>query len=122
MKVRREVLGDPYVDASLAKATELTEPLQDLVTQYVWGTLWAREDLDRRSRSFVNLGILIASNQQHELATHIRGAIRNGITAQEIVGVVLHCTGYCGAPSALSAMRTVQNVFETEGILGAAAS
>lgn len=114
MKIRREVLGDSYVDASLARATGAAEPLQELVTGYVWGCLWSRPELDRRSRSLVNLGILIAINQQHELAIHVRGALKNGLTEQEIIEVVLHATGYCGAPAALAAMRTVQSVLDAQ--------
>jgi 4-carboxymuconolactone decarboxylase len=110
MGIRRAVLGEEYVDASLAQSSGPAEPLQKLVTEVVWGTIWARPGLDRRSRSLVNLGMLVALNQQHELGIHVRGALRNGLTQDEIIEVVLQTAVYCGAPAALAAMRTVQQV------------
>jgi 4-carboxymuconolactone decarboxylase len=115
MEIRRAVLGDEYVQRSLdSGAGRDGEPLQRLVTEHVWGSLWTRPGLDRRSRSLVNLGMLIALNQHHELAAHVRGALANGLSRDEIVEVVLHATGYCGAPAGLAAMRVVQGVLEEE--------
>jgi 4-carboxymuconolactone decarboxylase len=115
MEIRRAVLGDEYVQRSLDRnAGRDGEDLQRLVTEHVWGSLWTRPGLDRRSRSFVNLGMLIALNQHHELAAHVRGALANGLSRDEIVEVVLHATGYCGAPAGLAAMRVVQDVLEEE--------
>lgn len=115
MEIRRAVLGDEYVQRSLdSGAGRDGEPLQRLVTEHIWGSLWTRPGLDRRSRSLVNLGMLIALNQHHELAAHVRGALANGLSRDEIVEVVLHATGYCGAPAGLAAMRVVQGVLEEE--------
>src|SRR5690554_471277 len=96
LAIRRAVVGDSYVDKSLASADDLTAPLQKLVTEYCWGEVWSRPGLDRRTRSFLNLAMLIALNRPHELRLHIRGAINNGITRDEIKEVVLQAAIYCG--------------------------
>ncbi|MEQ8322927.1 MAG: carboxymuconolactone decarboxylase family protein [Rhodospirillales bacterium] len=111
MKVRREVLGDDYVDRSLAATDELTQPLQDLVNEYGWGACWTRPGLDRRTRSFMNIGMLTALNRPHELSVHIRGALNNGLSREEIVEAVLQTAIYCGLPAALDSMRHVKQVF-----------
>ena len=111
MKVRREVLGDDYVDKSLAATDELTRPLQDLVNEYGWGACWTRPGLDRRTRSFMNIGMLTALNRPHELSVHIRGALNNGLSREEIVEAVLQTTIYCGLPAALDSMRHIKQVF-----------
>jgi len=111
MKVRREVLGDEYVDRSLAATDELTKPLQDLVNEYGWGACWTRPGLERRIRSFMNIGMLTALNRPHELSVHIRGALNNGLTREEIVEAVLQTAIYCGLPAALDSMRHVKQVF-----------
>jgi len=111
MKVRREVLGDEYVDRSLAATDELTKPLQDLVNEYGWGACWTRPGLERRIRSFMNIGMLTALNRPHELQVHIRGALNNGLTREEIVEAVLQTAIYCGLPAALDSMRHVKQVF-----------
>jgi len=111
MKVRREVLGDAYVDRSLAATDELTQPLQDLVNEYGWGACWTRPGLERRVRSFMNIGMLTALNRPHELSVHIRGALNNGLTREEIVEAVLQTAIYCGLPAALDSMRHVKKVF-----------
>lgn len=113
MRTRREVLGDPYVDAALTRAAGTGDALQDLVTDNVWGDLWGRDELDRRSRSLVTVALLVAGGHHDELRAHTRGALRNGLTPAEVVEVVLHCSGYCGAPVALAAMRTVREVLDT---------
>ena len=113
LSVRRDVMGDEFVDRALARTdgTE-SEPLQRFVTEHVWGAVWTRPGLDRRSRSLLNLGILTALRAHEELAGHVRGALTNGLTRDEIVEAVIHTAGYCGAPAALSAMRVVQQVLD----------
>lgn len=113
LSVRREVMGDSFVYQALAR-TEGTESaeLQRFVTEHVWGAVWTRPDLDRRSRSLLNLGILTALRAHEELAGHVRGALANGLTREEIVEAIIHTAGYCGAPAALSAMRIVQQTFD----------
>jgi 4-carboxymuconolactone decarboxylase len=106
--IRREVLGDAYVDAALATADELGRPLQELVTEYCWGEIWARPGLPRATRSLVNVAILTALNRPHELQTHTSGALRNGCSESEIVEVVLQTAIYCGVPAAIDAMRSVR--------------
>ncbi len=113
MAVRREVMGDDFVDRALARTqgTESAE-LQRFVTEHVWGGIWTRPGLARRDRSLLNLGMLIALRAHEELAGHVRGALTNGVTRDEIVEAVVHTAGYCGAPAALSAMRVVQQTFD----------
>jgi 3-oxoadipate enol-lactonase/4-carboxymuconolactone decarboxylase len=112
MRVRREVLGDSYVDAATARAGELTAEFQSFITRYAWGEVWGRAGLDRRSRSIVTLTALVARGQYEELALHLRGALRNGLTPAEIAEVLLHCAIYCGVPAANSAFRVAAAVLE----------
>ena len=112
MKVRREVLGDEHVDKSMASVDALTKPLQDLVVEYGCGATWARPGLDRRTRSFMNIGMLTALNRPHELAVHLKGALNNGCTREEIVEAVLQTAIYCGLPAALDSMRHVKKAFD----------
>lgn len=107
LKVRKEVLGEKHVNASLAAADELTAPLQKLVTEWCWGEIWTRPGLERKTRSFLNLSMLTALNRPHELKLHVRGAINNGATEEEIVEVLLQAAVYCGVPAALDSMRVV---------------
>ena len=116
LKIRREVLGADYVDASIRNADELTMPLQELVTQYCWGEIWARPGLDRRTRSFLNLAMITALNRPHELKLHVRGAINNGLTREEIAEVFLQTAIYCGVPAALDSFRVAKEVFKEMGI------
>jgi 4-carboxymuconolactone decarboxylase len=111
--IRTEVLGAEYVERSLARATDFTRPLQELVTEYCWGAVWARPGLDRRTRSLLNIGMLAALNHQGELALHTAGAIRNGCTVEEIQEVLLQVAIYCGVPAALNAMRSAQEGIKT---------
>jgi 4-carboxymuconolactone decarboxylase len=110
LKVRKEVLGETYVNASLASADELTAPLQKLVTEWCWGEVWTRPGLDRKTRSFLNLAMLTALNRPHEVKIHVRGAINNGLTEQEIVEVILQAAIYCGVPAAMDSMRIAAEV------------
>lgn len=113
LAVRRAVVGDAYVDKSLNSADDLTASLQKLVTEYCWGEVWTRPGLERKTRSFLNLAMLIALNRPNELRLHLRGAISNGVTKDEIVEVVLQAAIYCGVPAALDAMKAVREVVET---------
>jgi 4-carboxymuconolactone decarboxylase len=100
MEVRRAVLGDAHVDAAVARTTEFTEPFQDFITRYAWGTIWARDELDRRSRSLITLAVLCALGREHEIAMHVRAALRNGLEPAEIAEVFLHTAVYAGVPVA----------------------
>jgi 4-carboxymuconolactone decarboxylase len=115
LAIRRAVLGAEYVDESLARADEFTRPLQELVTQYCWGEVWSRPELDRRTRSFLNLAMIAALNRPNELKLHVRGALRNGVSKVEIREVFLQVGIYCGLPAALEAFRVAREVFAEEG-------
>ena len=118
LAIRREVVGDAYVNKSLENADDLSAPLQKLVTEYCWGEVWSRPGLDRRTRSFLNLAMLIALNRPNELRLHLRGAVNNGITKDEIQEVVLQSAIYCGVPASLDAMKAAREVIgemEKEG-------
>ena len=108
LAIRTEVLGEDYVQRSLANATDFSRPLQHLVTEYCWGEVWARPGLDRRTRSLLNIAMLTALGHQTELNAHVLGALRNGATAADVQEVVLQAAIYCGIPAALNAMRTAQ--------------
>lgn len=112
MEVRRAVLGDAYVDRSLQAGTEFRKPMQDLVTEFCWGAVWSRDGLDRRTRSLVNIGMLTALNRSTELAAHIRGAVNNGATREEIQEVLLQSAVYCGMPAGLESFRVAEKVFD----------
>lgn len=109
--VRREVLGDAYVEQASARSTEFSRDFQTLVTELAWGTIWARPGLDRRSRSMITLTALIARGHHEELALHIAAALRNGLSREEIKEVLLQTAVYCGVPSANAAFRIAQGVF-----------
>lgn len=111
LATRREVLGDAYVDASLSTATDFSRDMQEFVTRYCWGELWNRPGLARRDRSLVNLGMISALNRPHEFKTHVRGALNNGVTKNEIKEVLLQVAVYCGAPAALESFRLASDVF-----------
>jgi 4-carboxymuconolactone decarboxylase len=112
LAVRREVLGDEYVDRALAGATPFSKPIQQLVTEYCWGAVWTRPGLDRRTRSLINVAMLTALNRPHELAGHVRGALRNGCSEEEIQEVLLQAAIYCGMPAGLDAFRVAASVLE----------
>ena len=115
MVVRREVLGDAHVDRATAAITPLTGEFQELITQYAWGTIWTRPGLDRRSRSMITLTALIARGHHEELAMHVRAAVRNGLTAEEIKEVILQSAVYCGVPDANAAFRIARDVLAEPG-------
>ena len=112
LEVRREVLGADHVDRSLQNASEFTRPMQELVTEYCWGAVWSRDGLDRRTRSLLNLAMLTALNRGHELAVHVRGAITNGCTKDEIRETLLQAAVYCGMPAGLESFRVAEGVLE----------
>ncbi len=114
LAIRREVLGPEYVDRALATTDEFGKPLQDLVTEYCWGALWGRDTLDRRTRSIINLAMLTALNRPHELKAHVRGALRNGLSRDEIREVLLQTVIYCGVPAGVDAFRSAREVFAEE--------
>jgi 4-carboxymuconolactone decarboxylase len=116
MAVRREVLGDSYVEQANSKTTAFTRDFQQIVTEFAWGTIWTRPGLDRRSRSVVTLTALIARGHHDELALHLRGALRNGLSRDEIKEVLLQAAVYCGVPDANAAFRVAERVLdESEG-------
>ena len=115
MKTRREVLGDAHVDAAVAGTTPFTADVQDLITRYAWGEIWSRPGLDRRTRSCITLTALVALNHHHELAMHVRAALRNGLTPDEIKEVLLQSAVYCGVPAANRAFAIAQEVLNEEG-------
>jgi 4-carboxymuconolactone decarboxylase len=112
MRVRREVLGDEHVDRAIERTTDLTRDFQDLITRYAWGDVWSRPGLDRRTRSCMTLIALVALGREHELALHLRAAIRNGLTREEISEVLIHSAVYCGVPAANSAFAVAQRVLD----------
>ena len=116
LKIRREVVGDAYVDASLKNSDDFSMPMQELVTQYCWGDVWSRPGLDRRSRSLLNLGMIAALNRPEELAIHVRGAINNGVTKEEIGEAFLQVAIYCGMPAGLGSFKIARQVFKEMGI------
>lgn len=111
MKIRRAVVGDAYVDKSLASMDDFNRDLQGLITEYCWGAVWGRPGLERRERSILNLGMLIALNRGSELKLHVRGALNNGITREEISEIILQTAIYCGVPAGLEATRIAREVF-----------
>jgi 4-carboxymuconolactone decarboxylase len=114
MRIRREVLGDEHVDAAIARTSDFTADFQDLITRYAWGEIWARQGLDRRTRSAVTLTALVALGRLDELALHVRAALGNGLTEDEIKEVLLQSAIYCGVPAANAAFAVAQRVLEEE--------
>jgi len=110
MRIRREVLGDEYVDAAVGRTTEFTADFQDFITRYAWGEIWARPGLDRRTRSCITLTALVALGHLDELEMHVRAAVRNGLTPGEIGEIFLQSAVYCGVPAANSAFAVARRV------------
>jgi 4-carboxymuconolactone decarboxylase len=117
LETRRAVLGAEYVDAAIANADDFTRPLQELVTSYCWGEVWGRTDLDRRTRSMLNLAMLTALGKPHEFRLHVRGAITNGVTPEEIREVILQTAIYCGVPAAIESSRIAHDELRQLGVL-----
>jgi 3-oxoadipate enol-lactonase/4-carboxymuconolactone decarboxylase len=114
MQVRRAVLGDEDVDRAVARTTGFTEPFQDFITRYAWGEVWSRPGLDRRARSMITLTALTALGRENEIEMHVRGALRNGVTPEEIAEVLLHTAIYAGVPAANSAFAIAQRVIDAD--------
>jgi 4-carboxymuconolactone decarboxylase len=117
MKVRREVLGDAHVDRAEARKTDFTADFQEFITKYAWGEIWTRPLLDRRTRSCITLTALVAGGHLEELAMHVRAAVRNGLSADEIKEVLLQAAVYCGVPAANSAFAVAQRVLVEDGVV-----
>jgi 4-carboxymuconolactone decarboxylase len=115
MRIRRDVLGDEHVDRAVENATPFTEPFQQFITRYAWGDVWARPGLDRRTRSAITLAVLTALGREHELPLHVRAAVRNGLSEDEIGEVLLHTAVYAGVPAANAAFAIAQGVLNELG-------
>lgn len=112
LRVRREVLGAEHVDASISQADDFSRPLQELVTEYCWGAVWTRPGLDRKTRSLLNLGMLTALNRPHEIKLHLKGALNNGCSKEDIMEVFLQTAIYCGVPAAVDSFRVAKEFFQ----------
>jgi len=111
LKTRREVLGDAHVDKSLENRSEFNESFQDLITRYAWGEIWSRPGLPRQTRSMITLAMMVALNRNDEFRMHVRAAVRNGVTRDQIKEVLLQTAIYCGVPAANSAFHAAEEVF-----------
>ena len=111
MKIRRAVLGDAYVDKALAAADAFSQPLQEMTTETCWGYIWGREGLPRRDRSMINLAMIAILNRPHELKAHVKGALRNGLSKDEIAEVFLQVGCYAGIPAAVDSFRLAREAF-----------
>ena len=111
LEIRKSVLGKEFVENAIKNADEFAMPMQELATEYCWGYVWGRPGLDKRTRSFLNLGMIAALNRPHELKIHVKGALRNGLTRQEIMEVFLQVAIYCGVPAGVDAFRAAREVF-----------
>ena len=116
LKMRKEVLGEEYVDAALAKADDFNRDFQKLITEYCWGGSWGRGVLSKQQRSILNLGMLAALNRPHEFKLHFLGALTNGVSLEEIREVLIQIAIYCGVPAGVEAFRIAREVFKEEGI------
>lgn len=115
LAIRRQVLGDKYVDVAMNNATDFNRPLQELLNEYCWGAGWGREGLTRKERSMINLAMLTALGRTHEVETHVRGALNNGLTQQQIAEVLLQTAVYCGVPAAVDSFRAASKVIADYG-------
>jgi len=113
-RVRREVLGDEHVDRSNQGASAFSKPVQDLVTEYCWGVAWGDDTLDRKTRSLLNIVMMVALNRRHELELHTKGALRNGVTPEEIQAALVQATIYCGVPAGMEGFRAAASVVDQE--------
>jgi 4-carboxymuconolactone decarboxylase len=111
LRIRREVLGAEHVDKSLSRDDDFNRPLQELVTEYCWGAVWSRPGLSRKMRSLLNLAMLTALNRPHEVKLHLKGALNNGCSKEEIMEVLLQAAIYCGVPAAVDSFRLAREVF-----------
>jgi 4-carboxymuconolactone decarboxylase len=111
LEIRKSVLGKEFVEKSISGADDFNRPMQELVTEYCWGAIWGREGLSKKTRSMLNLAMLCALNRPHELRMHLAGALRNGVTRDEIREVLLQVAIYCGVPAGVDAFRNAREVF-----------
>ena len=111
LEIRKSVLGAEFVEKSIASADEFNRPMQELVTEYCWGAVWGREDLPKKTRSLLNLAMISALNRPHELKLHVKGALRNGVSKDEIREVFLQVAIYCGVPTAIDSFRVAREAF-----------
>ena len=111
LQIRREVLGAEHVDKSISQADDFNRPLQELVTEYCWGAVWSRPGISRNMRSLINLAMLTALNRPHEVKLHLKGALNNGCSKEEIMEVLLQTAIYCGIPAAVDSFRIAREVF-----------
>ena len=116
LNIRKEVLGEEYVDAAMAKADDFNRDFQEMVTEYCWGGSWGRGVLSKQQRSMLNLGMLVALNRPHEFKLHFLGALTNGVSLKEIREVLIQIAIYCGIPAGVEAFRIAREVFKEEGI------
>ncbi|MCW5670121.1 MAG: 4-carboxymuconolactone decarboxylase [Hydrogenophaga sp.] len=114
LAMRRQVMGDAFVDKAFGDMTAFTEPIQQHITRKAWGDVWQREGLDLKTRSLITVAMLTALGKQHELKGHVRGALNNGVTPAELQEVLLHAAVYCGVPTAVEAFRTAASVVDGE--------
>ena len=121
LQTRRDVLGTEYVDGSLAKANEFMQSFQHITTEWCWGYIWNRPGLDRKTRSMLNLAMLTALNRPAEIRLHVKGALNNGVSADEIKEILLQAAVYCGIPAGLDAFKVANQVLEEEGAFTAPA-
>ena len=113
-RIRREVLGDEHVDRSNQSASAFSKPVQDLVTEYCWGVAWGDDTLDRKTRSLLNIVMMVALNRRHELELHTKGALRNGVSPAEIQAALVQATIYCGVPAGMEGFRAAASVVDEE--------
>jgi 4-carboxymuconolactone decarboxylase len=116
LKIRKEVLGSEYVEKSLANADDFTSPMQRLVSEYCWGAVWGREELPKKTRSMLNIAMLAVLNRPNEFKLHIRGALRNGVTKEEIREILLQVAIYAGVPAAIDSFKNAKEILEKESV------
>jgi len=116
LKIRKEVLGAEYVEKSLANADDFTSPMQRLVSEYCWGAVWGREELPKKTRSMLNIAMLAVLNRPNEFKLHIRGALRNGVTKEEIREILLQVAIYAGVPAAIDSFKNAKEILEKESV------
>jgi len=114
LKIRKEVLGSEYVEKSLANADDFTSPMQRLVSEYCWGAVWGREELPKKTRSMLNIAMLAVLNRPNEFKLHVRGALRNGVTKEEIREILLQVSIYAGVPAAIDSFKNAKEILEKE--------
>jgi 4-carboxymuconolactone decarboxylase len=114
LKIRKEVLGAEYVEKSLANADDFTSPMQRLVSEYCWGAVWGREELPKKTRSMLNIAMLAVLNRPNEFKLHVRGALRNGVTKEEIREILLQVSIYAGVPAAIDSFKNAKEILEKE--------